>query len=96
MTNVVVCALIHACKNLNTFELYNTFHLSDLDFHDLIATCLSLLSTRLISCYLITTKLVEHICLCEDLEVLDLTCFGSVVNHGLRAISNLTKLNTLS
>ena len=56
VTDVVVCALIHACKNLKTFELYNTFHLSDLDFHDILATSLSLLSARLISCYLITSE----------------------------------------
>ena len=53
---VVVCALIHACKNLNNFELYNTFHLSDLDFHDLLATSISILSSLLISCYLITSE----------------------------------------
>ena len=54
--DVVVCELMHAWKNLKTFELYNTFHLSDLDFHDLLATSLSLLSTRLIACYLITNE----------------------------------------
>ena len=56
VTDVVVCALIHACKNLNTFELYNTFHLSGLDFHDLLTAYLSLLSIKLISCYLITSE----------------------------------------
>ena len=56
VTDVVVCALIHAWKNLKTFELYNTFHFSNLDFHDILATCLSLLSTRLIPCYLITSE----------------------------------------
>ena len=56
VTEVVFCALIHACKNLKTFEFYNTFHLSDLDFHDLLATSLSLLSSILISCYLITSE----------------------------------------
>ena len=61
VTDVVVCALIHACKNLNTFELYNTFHLSDLDFHDLLATSLSLVSVRLISCYLIIDNLLRSI-----------------------------------
>ena len=53
---VVVCALIPACENLNTFEFYNTFHLSDLDFHDLLDTSLFLLSARLISCSLITSE----------------------------------------
>ena len=56
VTDVVVCALIHAWKILNTFELYNTFHMSDLDFLDLLATSLSLLSARLVSCYLITSE----------------------------------------
>ena len=56
VTEVVFCALIHSCKNLKTFELYTTFHLFDLDFHDLLATSLSLLSAKLISCYLITSE----------------------------------------
>lgn len=96
VTDAGFSALIHACKNLRTFELYNTFHLSDLAFHDLLATSLSLVSVRLISCYLITSESVEHIALCENLEVLDLTGCKSVADHGMRAISKLKKLNTLS
>lgn len=96
VTDAGFSALIHACKNLKTFELYNTFHLSDLAFHDLLATSLSLVSVRLISCNLITSESVEHIALCEDLEVLDLTGCKSVADDGMRAISKLKKLNTLS
>lgn len=96
VTDAGFSALIHACKNLKTFELYNTFHLSDLAFHDLLATSLSLVSVRLISCCLLTSESVEHITLCADLEVLDLTGCKSVADDGMRAISKLKKLNTLS
>eukprot|EP01018_Ginkgo_biloba_P025443 Gb_15427 [translate_table: standard] len=96
VTDAGFSAIIHTCKKLKNFELYNTFHLSDLAFHDLLATSLSLVSVRLISCNLITSESVEHIAFCENLELLDLKGCKSVADNGMRAISGLKKLNTLS
>lgn len=95
VTDAGFSALIHTCKTLKTFELYNTFHLSDLAFLGLLDTSLSLVSVRLILCKLITSESVNHLALCENLELLDLNGCKSVADHGMRAISGLKKLNTL-
>ncbi|KAJ7547350.1 hypothetical protein O6H91_08G081800 [Diphasiastrum complanatum] len=89
-------AMLHSSSRLHTFEILNTSQLTDLAFHDLPATPLTLTSVSLTSCLLISNCSVKNLSFCRSLEKLNLRGCRSIGDEGLKAISGLTKLKVLN
>ncbi|KAL5972299.1 hypothetical protein ACLOJK_041552 [Asimina triloba] len=95
-TDAGFASILHSCTGLRKFEIINAFFLSDLAFHDLVDAPSSLINVRLASCSLITSEAVENLSSCKSLEVLDLWGCKSMADHGLHAVTSLSKLTALN
>lgn len=87
--------ILHSCSSLFKLRVSHGTQLTDLIFHDMHATSLSLTHVSLRWCNLITNLAVIRLASNADLTVLDLRDCRSLGDESLRAISSLSKLKTL-
>eukprot|EP00252_Welwitschia_mirabilis_P020829 TRINITY_DN5194_c0_g2_i1.p1 TRINITY_DN5194_c0_g2~~TRINITY_DN5194_c0_g2_i1.p1 ORF type:complete len:488 (-),score=55.43 TRINITY_DN5194_c0_g2_i1:65-1528(-) len=88
-------AILHACLYLQKLELLCTPLLTDLVFHDLSATPLSLTHVTMQSCHLITDFSIMRLSYCKNLQHLDLRGCRAIGDDSMKAVLSLTKLETL-
>ncbi|XP_057517275.1 F-box/LRR-repeat protein 10 [Amaranthus tricolor] len=88
-------AILHACTNLYKIKISHGTQLTDLVFHDISATPLSLTHVGLRWCNLLTNFAISHLASNLDLTVLDLRDCRSLGDEALLAISSLPKLKSL-
>ncbi|PON33648.1 F-box domain containing protein [Parasponia andersonii] len=87
--------IFHACSKLYKLKVSHGTQLTDLIFHDISATSLSLLHVSLRWCSLLTNQAVANLACNKHLKVLDLRCCRNLGDESLRAIRTLTKLKAL-
>ncbi|XP_058190445.1 F-box/LRR-repeat protein 10 isoform X1 [Rhododendron vialii] len=87
--------ILHSCSKLYKFRVSHGTQLTDLVFHDISATSLSLTHVSLRWCNLLTNHGVVRLSSNMDLTFLDLRDCRSLGDESLRAIGTLTKLKTL-
>lgn len=87
--------LLHSCSKLYKLRVFYGTHLTDLVFHDITATSLSLTHVSLRWCNLLTNLVVARLASNGDLSTLDLRDCRNLRDEGLRAINKLPKLKTL-
>ncbi|XP_030483531.2 F-box/LRR-repeat protein 10 isoform X1 [Cannabis sativa] len=87
--------IFHACSKLYKLKVSHGTQLTDLIFHDISATSLSLLHVSLRWCSLLTNQAVASLASNKNLKILDLRCCRNLGDEALRAIRNLTKLKSL-
>ncbi|CAI9104758.1 OLC1v1003510C6 [Oldenlandia corymbosa var. corymbosa] len=87
--------LLHSCVNLYKLRVSRGTHLTDLIFHDITATSLSLTHVSLRWCNLLTNFAVVRLAANSRLTVLDLRDCRNLGDDALRAISVLSRLKTL-
>lgn len=87
--------ILHSCSKLYKLRVSHGTHLTDLVFHDISATSLTLLHVSLRWCSLITNYAVANLASNKDLKVLDLRHCRNLGDEALRAIRNLPKLKIL-
>ncbi|XP_048336422.1 F-box/LRR-repeat protein 10 isoform X2 [Ziziphus jujuba] len=87
--------ILHSCSKLYKLRVSHGTQLTDLVFHDISATSLSLLHVSLRWCNLITNYAVANLASNKDLKVLDLRHCRNLGDDALRAIRNLPKLKIL-
>lgn len=87
--------ILHSCANLYKLRVSRGTHLTDLIFHDIAATSLSLTHVSLRWCNLLTNLAVTRLAFNRDLVVLDMRDCRNLGDNALRAISTLPKLKTL-
>lgn len=87
--------ILHSCSSLYKLKVSHGTQLTDLVFHDMYATSLSLTHVSLRWCNLLTNFAVTRLASNKDLTALDLRDCKSLGDESLRAISNLPKLKTL-
>ncbi|KAL5984063.1 hypothetical protein ACLOJK_018165 [Asimina triloba] len=88
-------AILHSCSNLNKLRVCHGTQLTDLVFHDISATSLSLMHVSLRWCYRLTNLSIIHLACNKDLRVLDLGDCRNLGDEALRAVSILPKLKIL-
>nr|DAD46678.1 TPA_asm: hypothetical protein HUJ06_016615 [Nelumbo nucifera] len=88
-------AILHSCSSLHNFRVFHGTQLTDLVFHDITATSLSLTSVSLRWCNLITNLAVVRLVSNMDLSYLDLRVCRNLGDEALQAVSTLPKLKTL-
>ncbi|KAI8025341.1 F-box/LRR-repeat protein 10 [Camellia lanceoleosa] len=87
--------ILHSCSMLYKFRVSHGTQLTDLVFHDISATSLSLTHVSLRRCNLLTNHAVMRLTSNMDLSVLDLRDCRNLGDESLKAISTLPKLKTL-
>lgn len=87
--------IFHACSKLLKLKLSHGTQLTDLVFHDISATSLSLLHVSLRWCSLLTNQAVANLVSNKDLKVLDLRCCRNLGDLALGAIRTLMRLKVL-
>ncbi|KAL5561263.1 hypothetical protein UlMin_031010 [Ulmus minor] len=87
--------IFHSCSKLLKLKVSHGIQLTDLVFHDISATSLSLLHVSLRWCNLLTNQAVANLACNKDLKILDLRCCRNLGDEALRAIRNLTRLKVL-
>lgn len=87
--------ILHSCSKLYKLKVFHGTHLTDLVFHDIRATSLSLKHVNLRWCNLITNLAVTCLTTNKDLCVLDMRDCRNLGDESLRAINELPKLKTL-
>ncbi|XP_073277777.1 F-box/LRR-repeat protein 10 isoform X1 [Primulina huaijiensis] len=87
--------ILHSCSKLYNLKVCHGTHLTDLVFHDIRATSLSLKYVSLRWCNLITNLAVACLTTNKDLCVLDMRDCRNLGDESLRAINELPKLKTL-
>ncbi|XP_073153481.1 F-box/LRR-repeat protein 10-like isoform X1 [Henckelia pumila] len=87
--------ILHSCSKLYKLKVFHGTHLTDLVFHDIRATSLSLKHVSLRWCNLITNLAVTCLTTNKDLCVLDMRDCRNLGDESLRAINELPKLKTL-
>ncbi|KAJ8765107.1 hypothetical protein K2173_010591 [Erythroxylum novogranatense] len=87
--------ILHSCSSLFKLRVSHGTHLTDLVFHDISATSLSLTHVTLRWCNLLTNHAIENLVLNLGLKVLDLRDCKSLGDEALRAIGSLTELKSL-
>lgn len=87
--------ILHSCSKLYKLRVSHGTQLTDLVFHDISATSLSLLHVSLRWCNLITNYAVANLASNKDLKVLDLRHCRNLGDEALQAIRNLPKLKIL-
>lgn len=87
--------IFHACSKLLKLKVSHGTQLTDLVFHDISATSLSLLHVSLRWCSLLTNQAVANLASNKDLKVLDLRCCRNLGDVALGAIRTLTRLKVL-
>lgn len=87
--------ILHSCTKLYKFKVSFGNQLTDLVFHDISATSLSLMDVSLRWCGLLTNYATVLLASNMDLSILDLRDCRSLGDDSVRAISTLPKLKTL-
>ncbi|KAK4437592.1 F-box/LRR-repeat protein 10 [Sesamum alatum] len=87
--------ILHSCSKLYKLRVFHGTHLTDLVFHDIAATSLSLTHVSLRWCNLLTNLAVSRLRSNRDLCMLDLRDCRNLSDEALRAINTLPKLKTL-
>lgn len=87
--------ILHSCSNLLKLKVSHGTRLTDLVFHDIHATSMSLSHVSLRWCNLITNLTVTRLASNMDLKVLDLRDCRNLGDEALQAISTLHKLKML-
>ncbi|CAL5328863.1 hypothetical protein CsSME_00009095 [Camellia sinensis var. sinensis] len=87
--------ILHSCSMLYKFRVSHGTQLTDLVFHDISATSLSLTHVSLRRCNLLTNHAIMRLTSNMDLSVLDLRDCRNLGDESLKAISTLPKLKTL-
>lgn len=87
--------ILHSCSKLYKLKVSHGTQLTDLVFHDISATSLSLLHVSLRWCNLLTNFSVANLACNKDLKVLDMRCCRSIGDEALRSIKTLQKLKVL-
>lgn len=87
--------ILHSCSRLYNFRVSHGTQLTDLVFHDIAATSLSLTHVSLRWCNLLTKHAIIPLASNTDLSFLDLRDCRHLGDESLRAISHLPKLRTL-
>uniref|UniRef100_A0A7N0U6B9 F-box/LRR-repeat protein 15-like leucin rich repeat domain-containing protein n=1 Tax=Kalanchoe fedtschenkoi TaxID=63787 RepID=A0A7N0U6B9_KALFE len=87
--------MLHSCSNLHKLRLSCGIQLTDLVFHDICATSLSLTHVSLRWCSLISNRAVTHLVANTSLTVLELRHCRNLGDEALRAIGSLRKLKIL-
>lgn len=87
--------LLHSCSKLYKLRVFHGTHLTNLVFHDITATSLSLTHVSLRWCNLLTNWAVALLASNRDLSMLDLRDCRNLGDEALRAINTLPKLKTL-
>ncbi|KAL8543406.1 hypothetical protein ACS0TY_004078 [Phlomoides rotata] len=87
--------LLHSCSKLYKLRVFHGTHLTDLVFHDITATSLSLTHVSLRWCNLLTNLFVARLVSNRDLCTLDLRNCRNLRDEALQAINALPKLKSL-
>ncbi|KAK4284890.1 hypothetical protein QN277_001662 [Acacia crassicarpa] len=87
--------ILHSCSHLYKLKVSHGTQLTDLVFHDISATSLSLTHVSLRWCNLLTNHAVWSLASNKDLKILDLRDCRSLGDEGLRAIGVLARLKIL-
>ncbi|GKV23954.1 hypothetical protein SLEP1_g33624 [Rubroshorea leprosula] len=87
--------LLHACSKLYRLQVSNGSQLTNLVFHDIAATSLSLTHVCLRWCHLLTNLAIKKLVSNVDLKALDLRDCKNLGDEALQAISSLRKLKIL-
>ncbi|ONH92372.1 hypothetical protein PRUPE_8G170700 [Prunus persica] len=87
--------ILHSCSKLYKLRVSHGTQLTDLVFHDISATSLSLTHVSLRRCTLLTNHAVTSLASNKDLKVLDLRDCRNLGDEALQAISTLPKLKAL-
>ncbi|XP_031381786.1 F-box/LRR-repeat protein 10 isoform X2 [Punica granatum] len=87
--------ILHSCSSLYKLRVFHGTFLTDLVFHDIRATSLSLTHVSLRWCNLLTNLSVKNLASNVDLQVLDLRDCKHLGDGALRAIGTLSKLKVL-
>ncbi|KAF5203461.1 F-box/LRR protein [Thalictrum thalictroides] len=88
-------AILHQCSSLQMLKLSHGSQLTDLVFHDISATSLSLTNVSLRWCSLLTNHAVVCLSKNMDLRVLDLRVGRNIGDEAMKAIGSLCKLMIL-
>lgn len=87
--------ILHSCLNLYKLKVSRGMHLTDLVFHDICATSLSLTYVGLRWCNLLTNRAITRLVLNLNLIVLELRHCRNLGDEALKSISTLRKLKVL-
>lgn len=87
--------ILHSCSRLLKLKVTHGTQLTDLVFHDISATSLTLLHVSLRWCNLLTNHAVLRLVSNVELKILDLRYCRSLGDDALQAIGTLTKLKVL-
>ncbi|KAK7280611.1 hypothetical protein RJT34_25676 [Clitoria ternatea] len=87
--------ILHSCSHLYKLKVTHGTHLTDLVFHDISATSLTLTHVSLRWCNLLTNHAVVSLASNKELKVLDLRDCRSLGDEALQAIGVLPKLKVL-
>lgn len=87
--------ILHSCAKLYKFRVSRGTHLTDLIFHDIAETSLSLTHVSLRWCNLLTNLAVKQLASNRDLVILDLRDCRHLGDNALQAVSTLPRLKTL-
>ncbi|GAY46061.1 hypothetical protein CUMW_094030 [Citrus unshiu] len=87
--------ILHSCSNLYKLRVSHGTQLTDLVFHDISATSLSLTHVCLRWCNLLTNHAIKSLASNTGIKVLDLRDCKNLGDEALRAISSLPQLKIL-
>ncbi|CAL1372890.1 unnamed protein product [Linum trigynum] len=87
--------ILHSCSRLYKLKVCHGTHLTDLVFHDISATSLSLTHVSLRWCYLLTSHAIGNLVSNMQLKVLDLRECKSLGDEALKSIGTLPELKAL-
>lgn len=87
--------ILHSCLKLYKLKVSRGMHLTDLVFHDISATSLSLTYVGLRWCNLLTNRAIARLVLNLNLTVLELRHCRNLGDEALKSISTLSKLKVL-
>lgn len=87
--------ILHSCCSLYKLRVFYGTQLTDLVFHDISATSLSLTNVSLRWCNLLTNHAIKNLVSNTHLKVLDLRDCKNLGDEALRAISTLPELKVL-
>lgn len=95
VTDAGIRSILHSCSNLQKLTVCHGSQLTDLVFHDMSATPLSLTHVGLRRCNLLTKLAIMRLACNKDLRLLDLRHCRNLGDESLRAIGGLPKLKIL-
>ncbi|KAJ4826903.1 hypothetical protein Tsubulata_006130 [Turnera subulata] len=95
VTDSGIKTILHSCSSLYKLRVFYGTHLTDLLFHDISATSLSLTHVSLRWCYLLTNHAIKNLVSNTHLKLLDLRDCRNLGDGALRAINTLPVLKIL-